>query len=120
MVFQYCAHRIPEISDELYRIDDGMRTGFGWKMGPFEMWDAIGVQEALDQMTSMGFEAPQWVHSMLSSGASSFYKHQTGQRMYWDIPSASYKAVPGQEHFILLANRKEDIVRKIAVQIYMI
>ena len=44
MVFQYCAHRIPEISDELYRIDDGMRTGFGWKMGPFEMWDAIGVQ----------------------------------------------------------------------------
>ena len=112
MVFQYCAHRIPEISDELYRIDDGMRTGFGWKMGPFEMWDTIGVQEALDQMTSMGFEAPQWVHSMLSSGASSFYKHQAGQRMYWDIPSASYKAVPGQEHFILLANRKEDIVWK--------
>ena len=45
-------------------------------MGPFEMWDAIGVQETLNQMTSMGFEAPQWVHSMLSSGASSFYKHK--------------------------------------------
>ena len=66
-------------------------------MGPFEMWDAIGVQEALDQMTSMGFEAPQWVHSMLSSGASSFTSIKQDSACI-GVPSASYKAVRS-EHF---------------------
>jgi 3-hydroxyacyl-CoA dehydrogenase len=103
-LFEYVSDRIPEISDELYRIDDAMRAGFGWDLGPFEVWDAVGVAEAIEGMKGYGHEAAGWVKEMLAAGHTSFYKGEDGLRKYYDIPSKSYKAVPGTEEFIVLDN----------------
>src|SRR5215217_167664 len=103
-LFEYVSDRIPEISDELYRIDDAMRAGFGWDLGPFEVWDAVGIAESIEGMKKYGHEAAAWVHEMLEAGNASFYKVEDGIRKYYDIPSKSYKAVPGAEEFIILDN----------------
>lgn len=103
-LFEYVSDRIPEISDELYRIDDAMRAGFGWELGPFEVWDAIGLKEALEGMKKYGNEAASWVHEMLDAGNTSFYKVENGIRKYYDIPSKSYKAIPGTDDLIILDN----------------
>jgi 3-hydroxyacyl-CoA dehydrogenase len=103
-LFQYVSNRIPEISDEIYKIDDAMRAGFGWELGPFEMWDAIGVKESVDAMEKAGHKPAQWIYDMLGSGASSFYKVENGQRKYYDQNTKTYKSIPGTESFILLDN----------------
>ncbi len=103
-LFEYVSDRIPEIADELYRIDDAMRAGFGWELGPFEVWDAIGVQEALEGMKSLGNQAAPWVEEMLAAGHTSFYKIENGIRKYYDIPTKTYKSVPGTDAFIILDN----------------
>jgi 3-hydroxyacyl-CoA dehydrogenase len=103
-LFEYVSDRIPEISDELYRIDDAMRAGFGWDLGPFEVWDAVGIQESLAGMKQYGHEAAAWVHEMLEAGHTSFYKVEDGVKKYYDIPSKSYKALPGADAFIVLDN----------------
>jgi len=103
-LFEYVSDRIPEISDELYRIDDAMRAGFGWELGPFEVWDAIGVKEAVEGMKALGNEAAPWVHEMLAAGHTSFYQIENGVKKYYDIPSKTYKAVPGTDAFIILDN----------------
>jgi len=107
-LFEYVSDRIPEISDELYRIDDAMRAGFGWELGPFELWDAIGVKEALDGMEQYGNKAAAWVHEMLGAGNTSFYKVEDGVKKSYDIPSKSYKALPGTDDFIILDNIREN------------
>ncbi|MET4081332.1 3-hydroxyacyl-CoA dehydrogenase [Pedobacter sp. UYP30] len=106
-LFEYVSDRIPEISDELYRIDDAMRAGFGWELGPFEMWDAVGVKEAIDGMKEYGNKPAPWVQEMLDAGHTSFYKVESGVKKYYDIPSKSYKEVPGTEAFIILNNLRE-------------
>jgi 3-hydroxyacyl-CoA dehydrogenase len=103
-LFEYVSDRISEISDELYRIDDAMRAGFGWDLGPFEVWDAVGSSEAIAGMKSYGHEAAPWVHEMIDAGFTSFYKIEDGIKKYYDIPSKAYKAVPGTEAFIILDN----------------
>lgn len=103
-LFEYVSDRIPEISDELYRIDDAMRAGFGWELGPFEVWDAVGVAESLEGMKKYGHQAAAWVHEMLADGNTAFYKVVDGIKKYYDIPSKSYKALPGAEEFIILDN----------------
>lgn len=103
-LFEYVSDRIPEISDELYRIDDAMRAGFGWDLGPFEVWDAVGIAESLEGMKKYGHEAAAWVHEMLAAGHTSFYKVEDGIKKYYDIPSKSYKALPGADAFIILDN----------------
>jgi 3-hydroxyacyl-CoA dehydrogenase len=112
-LFEYVSDRIPEISDELYRIDDAMRAGFGWELGPFEVWNALGVKNAIEGMKKYGKEAAPWVHEMLSAGHDSFYKVENGIKKYYDIPSKAYKVVPGSEAFIILDNiRANNIVWK--------
>jgi len=106
-LFEYVSDRIPEISDELYRIDDAMRAGFGWELGPFELWDAVGVKEAIEGMEQYGNKAAAWVHEMLDAGNTSFYKVENGVKKYYDIPSKSYKALPGTDEFIILDNLRE-------------
>ena len=101
-LFEYVSDRIPEISDELYRIDDAMRAGFGWDLGPFELWDAVGVKESIAGMEAYGHRPAVWVLDMLAAGHTSFYKVEDGTRKYYDIPSQAYKAVPGAEAFIIL------------------
>jgi len=103
-LFEYVSDRIPEISDELYRIDDAMRAGFGWDLSPFEVWDAVGVAASLEGMKAHGNEAAAWVHEMLDAGHTSFYKVEDGIKKYYDIPSKSYKSLPGAEEFIILDN----------------
>lgn len=103
-LFEYVSDRIPEISDELYRIDDAMRAGFGWELGPFEVWDSLGVKDALEGMKKSGNQAATWVHEMLEAGNESFYKVENGLKKYYDIPSKSYKPVPGTDAFIILDN----------------
>jgi 3-hydroxyacyl-CoA dehydrogenase len=103
-LFEYVSDRIPEISNELYRIDDAMRAGFGWELGPFEVWDAVGITEAVEGMRKYGHEAAPWVHEMLAAGHTSFYKVEQGVKLYYDIPSKTYMPVPGAEAFIVLDN----------------
>ncbi|RDC54935.1 3-hydroxyacyl-CoA dehydrogenase/enoyl-CoA hydratase family protein [Pedobacter chinensis] len=107
-LFEYVSDRIPEISDELYRIDDAMRAGFGWELGPFELWDAVGVKEAIEGMEQYGNKAAAWVHEMLDAGNTSFYKVEGGVKKYYDIPSKSYKTLPGTDEFIILDNIRDN------------
>jgi len=107
-LFEYVSDRIPEISDELYRIDDAMRAGFGWELGPFELWDAVGVKEAIEGMEQYGNKAAAWVYEMLDAGNTSFYKVEGGVKKYYDILSKSYKALPGTDEFIILDNIREN------------
>ena len=110
--FQYVTNRIPEISDELFRIDDAVCGGFGWELGPFETWDAVGVEKSIPQMEAAGYKPAQWVYDMLAGGNKSFYKVEGGQKKYYDIPSKSYKSIPGRESFIILENKSENVVWK--------
>lgn len=103
-LFAYASNRIPEIADELYKIDDALKAGFGWELGPFETWDALGVTDTIKAMEAAGKKPAQWVYDMAASGIPSFYKVENGKKLYYDIPSKSYKTIPGTESFILLDN----------------
>jgi len=112
-MFAYVQNRIPEISDELYRIDDAMKAGFGWENGPFEIWDAVGVEKGIELMKAEGAEPATWVTEMLASGSKSFYSVKEGATYYYDIPSKSQTKKPGQDGFIILDNiRKSNEVFK--------
>lgn len=106
-MFAYVSNRIPEISDELYKIDDAMKAGFGWENGPFEIWDAIGVEKAIEIMKNEGYTPATWVTEMLSGGVSSFYSVKNGTTHFYDISSKSYAKKPGQDSFIILDNIRE-------------
>ena len=110
--FRYVTHRIPEISDELFRIDEAIKAGFGWQMGLFETWDAIGVQKGIELIESQGQKPASWVYEMVEGGNTSFYRVQNGRKQYYDISSKSYQPIPGQETFIILENRSENVVWK--------
>ncbi|MEX2512559.1 MAG: 3-hydroxyacyl-CoA dehydrogenase/enoyl-CoA hydratase family protein [Cyclobacteriaceae bacterium] len=105
-LFRYCSLRIPEIADELFRIDQAVCAGFGWEYGPFENWDILGVKETVEKMESMGEKPADWVYEMLDGGNHSFYKVQNGRIQYYDIPSKTYKEIPGQEGLIILDTLK--------------
>jgi 3-hydroxyacyl-CoA dehydrogenase len=111
-LFQYVSNRIPEISDELYKIDDAVCAGFGWEVGPFETWDAVGVEATVKNMEAAGYKPKQWVYDMLSGGNKSFYKVEKGERKYYDIPSKSYISIPGKGEFIILENISDNVVWK--------
>lgn len=103
-LFSYISNRVPEISDELYRIDDAMMAGFGWEIGAFESWDTLGVASTVKKMKEAGYSVASWVDEMLEAGFTSFFKTENGKRLYYDIPSKSYKAMPGGEAFIVMKN----------------
>ncbi|WP_100612626.1 3-hydroxyacyl-CoA dehydrogenase/enoyl-CoA hydratase family protein [Confluentibacter lentus] len=112
-LFAYVSNRIPEISDELYKIDNAMKAGFGWEHGPFQIWDAIGVEKGMEIMKAEGLEPAAWVNEMLTSGNKSFYSVKEGATYYYDIPKKSQEKVPGQDAFIILDNiRKSNEVFK--------
>ncbi len=107
-LFKYCSYRIPEIADELYRIDQAVASGFAWEIGPFESWDALGVVDTVAKMKEEGFQPATWVDEMLAAGHTSFYKFADGKKQYYDIPSKSYKVIPGTEGLIFLDGFKEN------------
>lgn len=103
-LFSYISHRIPEISDELYRVDDAMMAGFGWEIGAFETWDALGVAKTTAAMKTAGVNVAPWVEEMIAAGNASFYKVENGKRLYYDVSSKTYKPLPGGEAFIVMKN----------------
>src|SRR5688572_21923206 len=103
-LFSYVSHRIPEISDELYRVDDAMMAGFGWEIGPFETWDLLGVEKTVKEMTAAGKSVAAWVEEMLAAGHTSFYKVENGKKLAYDPASKSYKPLPGGDAFIVMSN----------------
>ncbi|WP_178983982.1 3-hydroxyacyl-CoA dehydrogenase/enoyl-CoA hydratase family protein [Winogradskyella helgolandensis] len=112
-LFAYVSNRIPEISDELYKIDDAMKAGFGWEHGPFQIWDAIGVEKGIELMKAEGLEPAAWVNDMVASGNTSFYTVKDGASYFYDIPSKKQTKIPGQDSFIILDNiRKTNEVFK--------
>jgi 3-hydroxyacyl-CoA dehydrogenase len=105
-LFSYISHRIPEISDELYRVDDGMMAGFGWEIGAFESWDVLGVEKTVKAMKEAGYPVALWVDEMLAAGNKSFYKIENGKRLYYSPASSGYQIPPsgGGEAFIVMSN----------------
>ncbi|HAO15302.1 MAG TPA: 3-hydroxyacyl-CoA dehydrogenase, partial [Tenacibaculum sp.] len=103
-MFAYVQNRIPEISDELYRIDDAMKAGFGWENGPFEIWDAVGVEKGIELMKAEGKEPASWVSDMVSKGETSFYSVKDGATYYYDVTKKEQVKKPGQDSFIILDN----------------
>ena len=103
-MFEYVSNRIPEISDEVYRIDDARKAGFGWENGPFEIWDAIGVEKGIEIMNAEGKTPAGWVTEMLANGSSSFYSIKEGATYYYGIPEKKQSKKPGQDSFIILDN----------------
>jgi 3-hydroxyacyl-CoA dehydrogenase len=103
-LFSYISHRIPEISDELYRVDDGMMAGFGWEIGAFESWDVLGVAKTIEAMKAAGYKVAAWVDEMIEAGNKSFYKVEGGKKYCYDPASKTYKALPGGEAFIVMSN----------------
>lgn len=100
----YSAQRIPEISDELYKIDRALRAGFGWEHGPFQIWDAIGLKEGIELIKDQGYEVAEWVNEMLEKGESQFYTVKEGNTYYYDIDKKEQVKIPGQDSFIILDN----------------
>ncbi len=103
-LFAYVSHRIPEITDDIYKIDDATKAGFGWEHGPFQIWDAIGLEKGLEIMKAEGEVAAPWVAEMLASGQKSFYAVKDGDSYAYDIPKKSLEKIPGQDSFIILDN----------------
>lgn len=103
-LFAYVSHRIPKITDELYKIDDAMKAGFGWEHGPFQIWDAVGLEKGLEFIKAEGLEVAAWVQDMKASGKDSFYTVKEGSTYFYDIPSKSMEKIPGQDSFIILDN----------------
>jgi 3-hydroxyacyl-CoA dehydrogenase len=106
-LFAYVSNRIPEISDELYRIDDAIRSGFAWDFGPFEYWEMVGIQQGIEQAETLGHTVAPWVKEMLSKGNDAFYKREKGRLLFYDIPSGAYKPVASMEGYIILDNFRD-------------
>ena len=110
-LFSYVSHRIPEISDELYRLDDALKAGFGWEIGAFETWDALDTATVITDMKAGGYAVAAWVEKMSQKGLS-FYKVQDGTRYYYDVATEGYKLIPGADSFIILSDFQEKTIWK--------
>lgn len=101
-LFAYVSNRIPEIADDLYKIDDAIKAGFGWELGPFETWDILGFDQGLKMIGDENKAAAQWIADMKTAGVTSFYKTEGGKRYYYDLASKAYQVIPGTENLIIL------------------
>ena len=98
----YSANCIPEISDDIINIDNAMKWGYGWELGPFEAWDAIGVKESILRMERENKKVPDWVKKMVESGRETFYENKKGNRTYYDPLSSSEKTLELEDKVINL------------------
>ena len=89
----YSANRIPEIADDIVNIDNAMRWGFGWELGPFQTWEALGLERSLERMADEGKKVPAWVKEMIASGKHSFYNRKNGSITYFDLPTKAYRVL---------------------------
>ncbi len=107
-LFAYASNRIPEISEDYYKIDDAMQGGFGWKHGPFDIWDAIGLKKGLELAKAEGFKPAKWIEDMVAAGVDTFYQiNEAGNKCYYNLEKKEFVEIPGQENFIILENIRE-------------
>ena len=111
-LFSYISHRIPEISDEIYRVDDAMKAGFGWEIGAFESWDTLGLENTVKKMREAGYKVAGWIDDMISAGIKAFYKVENGKKLFYDIAGKCYKVMPGAEAFIVMKNFENQTIWK--------
>ncbi len=104
----YAANRIPEISDTIVEIDNAMKWGYNFELGPFETWDAIGIAKSVERMKAEGFAVPEKVEKMLAAGNDAFYKVENGRRLFFDFASGDYQPIQTSENVISLATLKAD------------
>ena len=112
----YAANRIPDISDTVVEIDRGLKWGFNQALGPFEVWDAIGVKESSERMKADGMAVPEKVDKMLAAGNESFYIEKDGDKYYYDFASESYKKIETDPRVIDVvewAKAKKNLVERI-------
>ncbi len=110
-LFAYVSHRVPEITEVFYPIDDAMRTGYAWKYGPFETWDLVGLEKGIQLVESEGYQVAEWVKELAASGAKSFYTIQNDKKQFYNQKTQSFEPIPGQDAFIILNNiRKNNTV----------
>ncbi len=107
-VFAYVSNRLPEISDDLYKIDDALKAGFGWELGPFETWDIVGLEKGLELISKEGKSAASWVSEMSENGVKSFYKSEGGKKMYYNTSKQEYQIIPGTEDRVILDSLRDD------------
>lgn len=105
-LFAYVSHRIPEISDDLFRIDDAMKAGFGWQLGPFQIWDAVGVKKGLDWCDKLGYLCASWVKEMLTAGEERFYSND--EREYWSSSKKIFEPIPGVDDILTPSKMNEN------------
>lgn len=105
-LFAYVANRVPEIADEIYKIDEALKAGFGWSLGPFEAWDAIGIEAGITEMEKQGHVPAQWIKDLKAAGITSFYKIENGIKYYYDTASKAYKMIPGSDKLLSLETLK--------------
>ncbi|MBU3713826.1 MAG: 3-hydroxyacyl-CoA dehydrogenase/enoyl-CoA hydratase family protein [Ferruginibacter sp.] len=103
-LFSYISHRIPEISDDIYQIDEALKAGFGWEIGAFESWDALGVSNTVKEMKDAGYSVAHWIDEMLNNGHHSFYKLAEGKRLYYNVISKGYKHLHDNDAFLVMKN----------------
>ena len=106
-VCRYAANRVPEIADTIVEIDNAIKWGFGWEIGVFETWDAIGVRESVERMRREGQSVPENVQRMLDSGAETFYRSENGQQFFYDLVADEYRPMPERPGVIILKSVKD-------------
>ena len=107
-MFAYVSHKVPEISDDIYKIDDAMKAGFGWENGPFEIWDAVGVQKGIDLAKEAGYDVSDWAIELASKGETFYKVSDEGQTTFYDKTSGNFSTIPGKDAFIILDNLRKN------------
>ena len=106
-LFAYVSNRIPEISDQIYKIDDALKAGFGWELGPFETWDAIGVEAGLKLIEDAGCKVAPWVLDFVKTGQKTFYTQCEGKKYFYNQLEKENQVIPGTEDLIILDSLRE-------------
>lgn len=111
-IFSYISHRIPEISDTIYSVDDAMMAGFGWEIGAFESWDLLGIATCVNTMEQEGYSVAPWVKEMIEAGHTHFYKTEKGLRYCYDPMTKTYQPLPGGQAFLVMSQQTEKLIWK--------
>jgi len=102
----YSAYLLGEIADDIVNIDRALRWGFNFDLGPFEAWDAIGVEKSVERMKAEGFDVPAVVDVMLEKSEGTWYTVRDGVRYFWDVAAEDYRPVPVDERLIFIDDLK--------------
>ena len=101
-LFHYASHRVPEIANSIYQIDDALRAGFGWDLGPFELWQAVGIENGIKWIENQGLKPAAWVYQLANLEKKVFYTIENQQRKFYNQQTSKFEQIPGTEHFIKL------------------